>query len=384
MDSEHHLLFTKSEYQGRLKRLQTKMEESQIDVYLVFSPENIFYLTGHQTFGIQNYHCCIVSLDRDPINVVRFLESFNSRYFAWINDIEIYEDHELPADVTASILEKYQLLNKRIAADNASLFFPPAVFDRLNAKLDGKLLTVSGLVESCRAVKSEAELNYMRKAGIYTDIGVVAAENAVASGRTENDVAAAAFAALTAAGSEYTQLQPIVTSGWRSGIPHTTFQRRTLEPGDPVILELTGTHHRYVAPIMRTVSIGKPNESIQRMYDVCEEALAAVLNVIRAGRTSGEIDAVARNIIDEAGYLNNWRKRTGYSVGCSFPPDWGEGHIVSLRYQDPTVLEEGMVFHIPIAFRDYGIAGVGISETVIVTNSGYQQLGGTARELIIR
>ncbi|MBW4082003.1 Xaa-Pro peptidase family protein [Paenibacillus sp. S150] len=384
MISEQLLIFPEAEYRNRLRQAREVMEARGVEVYLVMNPENIFYLTGHQTFGIQSYHCCILSLDADPILVVRFLESFNSKYFSWIHNIEVYDDHEIPAVVTAAALQKHGLAGLRIAADDASLFFPPAVRDRLNSALAGRLQSSPGLVEACRAVKSPLELNFMRKASTYTDIGLKAAEDEARPGCTENDVAAAAFSALTQAGSEYVQIQPIVTSGWRSGIPHTTYQRRTLEPGDPLIVELTGTYHRYVAPIMRTVVTGRPTAKVEHMYAVCEEALAAVLGKIRAGMTSGEIDGVARRIIEKAGYLDNWRKRTGYSVGCSFPPDWGEGHIASLRYQDDTVLEEGMVFHIPIAFRDYGVAGVGISETIIVTRDGCEQLGHSSRELLLK
>ncbi|GIQ69961.1 M24 family metallopeptidase [Xylanibacillus composti] len=384
METTKKLIFPVEEYRGRLAKLHDYMRESGVDVYLVFSPENIFYLTGHQTFGIQNYHCCIVPLDRDPIIVLRFLESFNSHYFSWLTDIEIYDDHEIPAEVTARTIHKYHLQESRIATDDSSLFFPPKNKDLLQQALGKSLLSVSGLVEKCRAVKTPRELEFMRKAGKYTDIGVAAAIEGIYAGFTENDAAAAAYDTMTRAGSEYYQLQPIITSGWRSGIPHTTFQRRTFEPGDPVIIELTGTYHRYVAPIMRTAVVGRPSAKVQHMYDVCEEALAAVLDGIQAGKTSGEVDMLARRIIEKAGYLDNWRKRTGYSVGCSFPPDWGEGHIASLRYQDDTVLEEGMVFHIPIAFRDYGIAGVGISETVIVTKDGCEQLGSATRELVSR
>lgn len=384
MERSKILIFPVDEYRGRLERLKKHMEQHGVDVYLVFSPENIYYLTGHQTFGIQNYHCCIVSMERDPIIVLRFLESFNSHFFSWLSDIEIYDDHEIPAEVTARVLDKYNLKNKRIASDDSSLFFPPLVKETLLKTLDGNLMSVNGLVEKCRAIKTPRELDFMRKAAKYTDIGVQAAYDGISAGLTENDAAAAAYDAMVRAGSEYFQLQPIITSGWRSGIPHTTFQRRTLEPGDPVIIELTGTYHRYVAPVMRTAVVGKPTPSVQRMYDVCEEALSAVLEGIQAGKTSGEVDGYARSIIEQAGYLENWRKRTGYSVGSSFPPDWGEGHIASLRYQDNTVLEEGMVFHIPIAFRDYGVAGVGISETVIVTKDGCEQLGSATRELVSR
>jgi len=383
VEMEKHLIFPVSEYRARLENVRGEMRKSGVEVLLVLGPENIFYLTGHQTFGFQNYQCCIVSLESDPVLVLRFLESFNGHAFAWVKDVEVWEDHEDPAAVTARVLLEKGWGNLRVGSDDTSLFFPPAVRHRLDVALNGKLQAASGVVERCRAVKSAAELAYMRKAAVYTDIGLEAALDEVYPGLSENDVAARAFDALTRAGSEYVQIQPIVTSGWRSGIPHTTYQRRLMEPGDAVLIELTGTHHRYVSPIMRTAVIGKPDAKVADMYRVCEEALSATLKTIKAGVTAGSVDDVARKIITDAGYYPNWRKRAGYSVGCSFPPDWGEGHIVSLRHQDSTLLLPGMVFHVPIAFRDYGVAGVGISETVVVTETGCEQLGSSPRELVI-
>jgi len=86
-------------------------------------------------------------------------------------------------------------------------------------------------------------------------------------------------------------------------------------------------------------------------------------------------------VIDEAGYTDNFRKRAGYSVGVSFPPDWGEGHIVSLSTGDRTLLAPGMVFHIPPALRRYGVHGVGVSETVLVTRDGSECLTDFTQEL---
>ncbi|MGG0716230.1 Xaa-Pro peptidase family protein [Robertmurraya massiliosenegalensis] len=375
------LVFSEEEYRVRLNNVREKMALTGIEVLLVFSPENIFYLTGHQTFGFQNYQCCIVSLEQDPILVLRYLESFNGHAFSWVKDVEIWDDHEDPADVTVKVIMEKNLMHKTIGSDDKSLFFPPVIRDRLKEKLGEHLISTFGIVESSRVVKSEAELELMNKASIYTDIGVESAVNAVCTGATENDVAAVAYESMTKAGSEYYPLQPIVTSGWRAGIPHTNFQRRTLEPGDPVLIELSGTHHRYVSPIMRTAIVGKVTDKVHDMYKVCEEALSSVIAEIKPGVTSHSIDHVARNIITKAGYMENWRKRTGYSVGCSFPPDWGEGHIASLRYQDETILTPGMVFHIPIALRDYGVAGVGISETVVITEAGCEKLGSYKREL---
>jgi len=227
------------------------------------------------------------------------------------------------------------------------------------------------------------QIEKMREAARITAIGMKAALAACRVGVTENDVAAAAMDALVRAGSEYFPSDPIVTSGFRAGIPHTTFERRRLERGDTVLLEMTGAFGRYVGPLMRAVSLGEPTPKVRKMADLCVEGLNRAIAAIRPGVTAGQVDDACRTVMEEAGMYESFRKRTGYSVGLAFPPNWNEGHIISLGRDDPTVLEPGMVFHMPPALRDYGVSCVGFSETVAVTAEGCNVLTTSPRALTI-
>jgi Xaa-Pro dipeptidase len=82
-------------------------------------------------------------------------------------------------------------------------------------------------------------------------------------------------------------------------------------------------------------------------------------------------------------FFENYKKRTGYSIGCSYPPDWGEGHIIDIKKNDPRILESGMVFHIPPVLRVLNKYGTGISETVVVTDYGCEVLTNFDRELFV-
>ncbi len=132
---------------------------------------------------------------------------------------------------------------------------------------------------------------------------------------------------------------------------------------------------------MRTVVVGTPTPKVRDMSSLVIEGLNAAIAAIRPGITSGEVDDVCRGIMERAGYYDNFRKRTGYSVGFGFPPSWNEGHIVSLRKNDRTPLAPGMVFHLPVALRDYGVSCVGLSETVLVTDRGCEALTHYPRKL---
>src|SRR5207247_1518422 len=106
---------------------------------------------------------------------------------------------------------------------------------------------------------------------------------------------------------------------------------------------------------------------------VCRRVLDSVVDAMRPGITAEGVDAVARDVLEKAGY-SALRKRTGYSVGFAFAGGWNEGHIISLVRGDRTVLEPGMTFHMPISWREYGEWGIGVSGTVAITPSGAKVL----------
>ena len=117
------------------------------------------------------------------------------------------------------------------------------------------------------------------------------------------------------------------------------------------------------------------------MEKACQEALQASIDAIRPGASCEDVHVACEKVIDRAGYTENFKKRTGYSIGISFAPDWGEGAILSLYTGVKTELRPGMTFHIPPALRIYGKFTVGVSETVVVTETGCRVLGTIARPL---
>ena len=117
------------------------------------------------------------------------------------------------------------------------------------------------------------------------------------------------------------------------------------------------------------------------MTEASRDALEAGKAATRAGVTSHEVDRAARDVIAKAGFAEGFEHRLGYSIGIGFPPDWGEGRIMSINENDPTILEPGMCFHyIPdIKFPHEG--GVVFSESLVVTETGYELLSHYSKEI---
>ena len=134
---------------------------------------------------------------------------------------------------------------------------------------------------------------------------------------------------------------------------------------------------------MRSAWIGPPNDIARRMMDCCLEGLQAALDALKPGNTCAEVHNACQAVIDRYGYTDNFKKRTGYSVGISFAPDWGEGNVLSLFSGVDREIVPGMAFHLPPALRIYGEFTVGVSETAIVTADGSQVLSTIPRDLLV-
>ncbi|MGH7684685.1 MAG: M24 family metallopeptidase, partial [Vulcanimicrobiaceae bacterium] len=284
-------------------------------------------------------------------------------------------------EVLVEQLDKLGLKGKRVAIEKRGWFLPISFYERLAERL-GKIQDGSGVIEALRRVKSPSELAAIEIAAKYVDAGMQAGLAAIRTGATENTIVAAMMSASIAAGSEYLGMEPLVSSGPRSGIPHATWRRRTIEQGDPIFLEMASAHNRYHAALLRTAWVGKPPQAASDMMAVCREALDAGLATMRPGVTFEAVHDAAQAIIDRHGMTERYRKRTGYSLGISFAPDWGEWMVASLFTGERETLRPGMVFHLPMALREYGVYTVGGSETAIVTDSGCRTLSTIPRELI--
>ena len=135
--------------------------------------------------------------------------------------------------------------------------------------------------------------------------------------------------------------------------------------------------------MFRAATVGEVKPKLRKLYHATERALRAVVDAIRPGAVSEEVDKAGRDVIAEAGFGPWHRHRIGYSIGVNYPPDWGEGVFLDLKAGDETLLEPGMVFHIPQTLRLKGEAPVAISETVMVTERGRSVVTDYPRDLIV-
>lgn len=385
MRRREDLVFPIHEFERRLAGVRRQMADQGVDVLLVTTPENLTYLTAFETPGYFYWQGLLLPLEGEPVFVPRRLEASGVEALTWLDLIRAYEDTQDPMEKLRQTLEEFRWHDKRIGYEKECWFFTAGQQERLFAKCpNARFVDCSGMVEAGRLIKSEYEIEVMRKAARMAEVGMQAGIEAVRAGVREDDVAAEMYHAMIKVGCQWPGLAPFVASGPRGAIGHATWMGRTIREGDLVFLEVGGCFRRYHAAMMRGCYVGEPTPQLLKAEQLVIEAVEATLEAIRPGITAAEADAVNREIIAKADFGGTQATRSAYSIGIAVPPDWGEGHILSFLPGEDRVLEPNMTFHLIPWVQLPDQAGVGCSETIRVTENGCEVLTRFERRLFVK
>ncbi|MSO93717.1 MAG: aminopeptidase P family protein [Rhodospirillales bacterium] len=385
---EKQLSFKKEEYLGRLAKIRKTMAEKGVDALLVTTPENICYISGYRTVGYYYMSVLVVPIEKDLLLITRNFEARNVDAFSWMDrasQCRPYMDTDNPVDVVAKAVKDVGHEKGRLAVDKTgNSFLAVDVYEGLVSKLpNAKFANSFGIVEQHRKIKSTAEIEYIKKSCRMSEAGLKASHAFLKPGVTENQLAGVVHKAMIDMGCEFPGLPPFIGSGWRTQVPHVQWTDKVIEKGENVPVELTGVTHRYAGPLFRTFMMGKPAQKMYDDFQVVKDQLEAAIAAMKPGATSGDVDAAAKKAAAKHNRLGSFTKRTGYSVGLNYAPDWGEGHIIDLKANDPSVLQAGMTFHTPMSLRADKELAVAVSETTLVTEKGPQVLTSYPRELLV-
>jgi len=382
--------FPREEYEQRTLRVRAEMAARGLDLHVCHNLANICYLTGFQTLGSYGYghYAAIVPREGSPVLFVSDFESHNARLYAWIDRLATYpvaDTRERPLDTLAVCLQEMGLRSRRIGFEPGHYSLTVEEWRRMRELLpDIAFVGALDLVDQVKQIKSPAEVDILRRAASLTTAGLRAAREVAREGCDDNALAAAMYQAVVSRGGEYFSLQPIVTAGARSGIPHSTFRRAALQSGDPVFLELSACVDRYSAPAMRTLCIGPPSDPVRNAADACRVTIEALMSAIGPGRVARDVAQEASRVLRSTGVDLLWHGFYGYSVGLTFPPMCSDCVTdVAIAESSSLILEPGMVFHCSISLRKVGEFGVACGDTMLITSSGCEVLTQSPRELAV-
>lgn len=381
MPQLQQLAFSPEEYRRRVRRVQELLIERDLDAMLCHHFPSICYLTGMQCVLWTKYFLTIVRREGDPILLGQSFEMPNALYCVWTPELVGYDLNDDPVEVTVNLLKQLGLDRKRLGIETNYLRAP--LYLQLTSALSGATLCdASDLIDSVKAIKSAPEQRLLRDVAKLTDAGMLAALDAVADGALDQDVARAAYEALIGGGSEHMALDPIVTVGARSGIPHSTHARVRMSAGDTILIELGANVHRYTAAGFRCAVIGEPPAQVSFMADACVESLNALIAAMKPGAVAHDVATAADGAWTDATDRFVWHGFYAYSLGIGFPIDWNDCPLVIKRGEE-WVIEPGMVFHCTTSLRDTARYGTAFSETVLITESGPELLTSVPRQLVV-
>lgn len=248
---------------------------------------------------------------------------------------------------------------------------------QLNEHEHLQLVPVLGGIEEMRMLKSEEELAHIRTAAKISDIAFEKILKDLKPGVSEAYINNQLEAYMREAGATSSSFDTIVASGQRSALPHGVASEKLIEAGDMVTLDFGALYKGYCSDMTRTVAIGEPNEKLKEIYNIVNDALTLGISCIKAGVNCFEVDTTIRNFIIEKGC----GKEFGHGAGHSFGLEVHEAPFFSKASTEK--IEAGMVMTIEPGIYIPGLGGVRIEDDLLVTETGYEILTHSPKELII-
>ena len=249
--------------------------------------------------------------------------------------------------------------------------------ERLRDKVSGvELISVDAAVERQRWVKDGEELAQLRLAQAATDRAFEDILDTLAVGMTERQVALELEHAMRRAGADGLSFESIVAFGENAAEPHHEPNHRALEEGDVIKMDFGALWGGYHADFTRTIAFGEPPPELRKIHDIVREAQQAGIDAVRAGATGGDVDHVARTVIEDAGYGERFLHGLGHGVGLEIH----EGPNFKRDGED--VLPAGAVMTVEPGIYVPGLGGARIEDMVEVHEDGCRLVGSSTRELI--
>ena len=388
------MLFTKEEYKQRLKKVQTSMQEKDIELLISQDTNNINYLTGYDAWSFYYSQCVIVHVNaEEPLCFVRAQDAGGAYIKTYLKreNIIVYEEKYIhtwpmhPYDSLIKLITKNKWDKLNIGVEMDSHYFTAYCYEKLKKGLpNAKIKDSERLVNWARLVKSNAEINLMKGAAQISQLGMKVAMESINPGVRQCDAVAeiqrALFRGTPEIGGEYASIATLLPTGKGTSASHLTATDEKFVEGEATIIELSGVNKRYHCPMARTVLLGKPDQKKVDAMKATNEALDAGIAATKPGNTANDVAQKFWGVLDK--YNIKKESRTGYSIGIGYPPDWGE-HTLNIYKGDMTVLQPNVCFHM-IAVMQFGEWGVEASESVRVTENGSALFCSYSRDLHIK
>ncbi len=354
--------------QSRLATFVAKLPEREVDAMLVSGAENRRYLSGFS--GSAGY--LFITGERAHLATdFRYTEQATAQapHFS-VEQVRVGWDwliaqlkesgaKRLGFEGQAMTVATYNSLTKAISEDSglASLELVPFI----------------DLTDDQRSFKDSGELELLQKAIDASDRAMEAVCPAITEGMTEREVAWRMEMAMRDAGSDGISFDTIVAAGTNGAMAHHMPTDKVIRRGEPIVIDMGAKVGGYCSDITRTVVVGEPDEMFHKIYNIVLNAQLTAIRDVKVGMNGEEADKLARDVIADAGYGDNFGHSLGHGVGLAVH----EMPRVSPRSTDP--LDVNSVFTVEPGIYLSGWGGVRIEDIVILREDGATPLSQASK-----
>ncbi len=349
----------------RISKLKDWLHSHGIEAFLVSNPENRYYLSGFPerdlSFTESSGMLLITLSDNFLITDFRYREAAEKE--APLFEIKIYEKSIV--ETISTLLAETDTRSLAVERNYITVGFFEDFKEQLNrVGISVELLPQSEVIEDMRAVKSKEEIELMIKSLRLSEEVMLDAIQFVKKRLPEREIAWFIEKELRERGAEELAFPPIVASGPNAALPHAKPTGKIPDHGDPVIIDMGARLNFYCSDITRTFFVSRMSKKWQKIYEIVLEAQTKAQEAIKPGLKTSDIDAVARDIIEKAGYGPNFGHGLGHGVGLAVHEKPG------LRKTKPVTLEPNMVVTIEPGIYIPGEGGIRLENMVCVTDNG--------------
>ncbi len=353
----------------RVEKLRRSLTKSDIDTLLVLVEENRRYLsgfTGEDTQFDESAGALIINADRLVLATDSRYE-LQAKTEASLFDVVCYKKglaQELPEILNELKTERLGFESIRMTCREHQ-----KINEELSKSAAGVILVpVEDLVEALRIIKEEQEITALRQALMIAEASFTDLLNRLRPGMTEKELAWMMEQRMRESGAEALSFPTIVAAGPNSALPHAIPGDRKVQAGEPLLFDWGARLNGYCSDISRTVVLGKPDQTFEKIFGIVLEAQRAAIEAIKPGMSSKAVDQIARNYIEEKGYGGKFGHGLGHGTGLAIH------EAPRLSPLKDIVLASGMVSTVEpgIYLPEWG--GIRLENMIVVRDDGAEVL----------
>ena len=353
-----------------MNRLQKLFRElpADIDCALITSDINRRYFTGMKSSA------GILAAFRDKAYLIidfRYIEKAR----ATVTDAEVIEQKNFTSQLQSLLLEHGA---KNIAIESQTMTVSQLASYR-NAFSEFEMIgsdMLSNAINSLRTVKDEGEIECIRKAQEIAEQAFEHILGFIRPGVSEREIALELDHKMLSLGAEALSFETIALAGANTSMPHGVPSDKKVESGEFVLMDFGAVYTGYHSDMTRTVCVGNCSKEMEEVYNIVLDAQNACLEKAKAGMTGSELDKIARDIIDDAGYGDCFGHSLGHGVGMEIHEKPNAAPSAK------NILKPGSVITVEPGIYLPGKFGVRIEDFVILTENGNVNLTKCAKNII--